>query len=543
MVERSAVHLLASTRERLEAAAGKAWLRRAWKQKNVALLGLGLALALGLWVRLSFILPETFPLNDGGLFYAMAHDIQTNGYAVPSHTSYNDGSIPFAYPFLPFYLAAAIDDATPWSLLDVFRFFPLITNLLTIVAVFLLARCMLRSRLEVGVAVLFFALMPRSYKWLIMGGGLTRSLGLLFAVLALHQLLLLYTRREKRFVGTSAVLAALTVLSHPEVGWFLAFSAAFLWLCYGRSRDSIARSLLVGAGVVALTAPWWATVIARDGLSPLVAAARTGGHSWDAWRSFYSWGFTEQPYVNLPAVLALLGGVVAMSRGNAFLPVWLMAIIVLEPRSAPTYATVPLAMLMSLCVTNLVLPLWSSSPAPNAPDSPAARQRGPAAPLAQIAIFFFVTYVATLSVQTAFFPSPGLKGLTEADRDSMAWVATNTEEDAAFLVLTAVERPTADRRAEWFPALTGRASLGTLQGYEWIGKDDFDRQLGRAIALQRCAGADILCIEGWAQARGATFTHVYLVRFCCQSLEQSLRQAPAYELVEDAPGAVIFARR
>ncbi len=38
------------------------------------------ALLLGILVRLAFVLSADFPLNDGGMFYNMATDLQANGY-------------------------------------------------------------------------------------------------------------------------------------------------------------------------------------------------------------------------------------------------------------------------------------------------------------------------------------------------------------------------------------------------------------------------------------------------------------------------------
>jgi hypothetical protein len=74
---------------------------------------IGGAIAIGFVVRAMFVFSSSFPLNDGGMFYAMVRDLQGNGYAIPSFTSYNLGNVPFTYPPLGFYLAAVLDDATP----------------------------------------------------------------------------------------------------------------------------------------------------------------------------------------------------------------------------------------------------------------------------------------------------------------------------------------------------------------------------------------------------------------------------------------------
>src|SRR3712207_5528290 len=134
---------------------------------------------------------------------------------------------------------------------------------------------MLRAGVAVGAAVLAFALVPRSFIWLVMGGGVTRAFGILFAVLALHQLYLLYTRRSWRFLAPAAAFAALTALSHLETAWFLAYSSVLLFLAFGRHRRGLLGSVAVALATLALTAPWWATVLAEHGVSPIVAAGHT----------------------------------------------------------------------------------------------------------------------------------------------------------------------------------------------------------------------------------------------------------------------------
>jgi 4-amino-4-deoxy-L-arabinose transferase-like glycosyltransferase len=120
------------------------------------------------------------------MFYAMARDLQHNGYRLPEFTTYNSANIPFTYPPLGFYASALIDDLTPLSLVQVFRWLPLIATCLTLPAFYLLAKSMLTSRVALVASVLAFALVPRSFMWLLMGGGVTRSLGFLFAILALY---------------------------------------------------------------------------------------------------------------------------------------------------------------------------------------------------------------------------------------------------------------------------------------------------------------------------------------------------------------------
>ena len=167
-----------------------------------------LAIALGVVVRAYPVLRTDFPLNDGGMFFAMVRDLQHANFALPASTTYNGTDIPFAYSPLAFYIAGVVDKVTPFGLTFWFRFLPLTFSCLTLIAIYSLATTVLRSRAAVLGAVIAFALIPRSYIWLDMGGGLTRSLGMVFAVFALREVYLLYNEGERRHLLPAILLSA-----------------------------------------------------------------------------------------------------------------------------------------------------------------------------------------------------------------------------------------------------------------------------------------------------------------------------------------------
>ena len=129
----------------------------------------------GTAVRLFFVLRADFPLNDGGMFYQMTRSFSTTVTPCPSYTAYNASQIPFAYPPLPFYLAALLQQASGLDLLLIFRFLPVIFSILTIPAFFLLSPEMLGQDFPAIHATLIFAILPPGYEWLIMGGGVNRA--------------------------------------------------------------------------------------------------------------------------------------------------------------------------------------------------------------------------------------------------------------------------------------------------------------------------------------------------------------------------------
>jgi hypothetical protein len=73
------------------------------------------------------------------------------------------------------------------------------------------------------------------------------------------------------------------------------------------------------------------------------------------------------------------------------------------------------------------------------------------------------------------------------DEEAMYWVRDNTPVGSRFLVLTGTTSVSCDSVTEWFPALTDRQSLFTVQGTEWTKRDDFGEFIQAENDLQMCS--------------------------------------------------------
>ena len=170
--------------------------KRALSSDDVGILLLLVSIILGGWFRIFPPLQAGFPINDGGLFYSMIEALQNNGFRIPQFVEYNGLEIPFVYPPLGFYVAATVSTVLDVDIFTTLRWIPAIVLIGTIPAVYTLAKALLNSKLEAGLAALIYALLPRSIMWLIMGGGITRSFGQLFLILAALNLHKMYTDRK-----------------------------------------------------------------------------------------------------------------------------------------------------------------------------------------------------------------------------------------------------------------------------------------------------------------------------------------------------------
>lgn len=542
------------------------------------------AILLGVVVRAVHVLLQPFPLNDGGLFYVMVEDLQRARYHLPPFTSYNAAGIPFAYPPLGLYVSGLLSDGLSLDLFTVFRFLPLIVSCLTIPAFFLLARALLDTESAVVAAMFAFALIPRGFIWMIMGGGITRSFGLLFAILTLWQAHALYMRRTTIFVLPTALFAALTLLSNPETGKFVAYSIALFFLVFGRDRRGLFHSVLVAMGMVAMTAPWWITVIVHHGLEPFLAANATGVSLFSgdaaAWRNILGTlsglGITtSEPLFPLIGGLAIIGALVclvdtiaSLRRGRLAvpaLPLWWGTIIVLDNRASPTYNTLPIALLAGIGVAHALLPLLHRAVPVAAPRGEPALARNDAGDAYRSPVDLARRWSTALvlgallcyAAGSASLTFPNIVGselrflvsLSPGDRAAMQWVAEDTPSSSRFLVIDGQPDWAADRTSEWFPALARRVSVTTPQGDEWIPDRVFARRVESYRQAQYCAYFNTDCLARWSAETGIAFTYVYvrvpqlrLSDQCC-ALIPSLEANPAYALVYRGSGAVIFARR
>ena len=129
------------------------------------------------------------------------------------------------------------------------------------------------------------------------------------------------------------------------------------------------------------------------------------------------------------------------------------------------------------------------------------------------------------------------------ERDAMAWVAQNTPQASRFLVLTG-ESSLTDPLSEWFPALTGRVSLVTVQGHEWTLDSPLLENLRTYNQAQACLNKDLSCLSRW------DFDYVYIRKIKPMPegyvaerpniLNVSLRGSQDYRIIFENEAAVIY---
>ena len=513
-------------------------------RSELAGLILYLAILLGAFMRFNAPLLAGQAVGDGGMFAVMVDDLKAGHYLLPAFTTYNHSNIPFAYPPIGFYIGRLAADLLGLTAPQALRWVPALIASLSIPAFYLLALRLLKNKYQAAVAALFFALMPRAFSWFVSGGGLTRSPGQLFMLLTLATVVRLYEENRRRDVFLAGLFAGLTVMSHPEAAIHTVASVLLFWIVLGPSRRTFLKSVAVGAVALTVSAPWWLTVIHAHGIAPLLSAAQTGQKS-AAVLNLVFFDFAEEPYATPITVLALIGLGQRLVQRDYLLPLWLVLPFVVEGRSATLPAAIPLAMLAAIGLTDIVLPGLLS----------VMRREPDGLDRVSTVEFAVITYLLAFLIFSCYQFGFQLseKALSPPDREAMQWIKTHTPEEAKFLVLTGTNAITCDLTLEWFPALTGRKSLLTVQGTEWTKGQNFRTYVQSTYPVQRCLlSGDVSCLDEQINRLAYNFVYISKIpRPNCVAVDlpnsfshfiESMRMDQDFGVVYETDEVIIFGK-
>jgi hypothetical protein len=486
---------------------------------------IGLTL-IGALVRVVPSAVSDFPNYDGGMFLAMIGDIRANGMGLPDFISYNGGAIPFNYPPLGFWIAAALPMDPLWSL----RLIPLVATILTVPVFYGLARELLPSRACASSATLIYALTPRSWDHLLTGAGLTRATGLLAAMIAIWLLVRVYRSGRPMEAAGAGIAAGLTALLHPEAAVFLAVSWGLVAIAFVRTRSAVTRTALAGVVAFAVVSPWLLYLTLSGRLAAVLSVAPLGVDAVSTTQSLLFLRLSDEVIFPVALLLAAVGLLVLGNRHRWLVPAWLAVEVFLAARGAATYASVPLALAAGVGLAEGVASDLLHRPL----GSP-----GYAAAMRVATVVTGVWMILNVPLMMALKQAP-FDVVSAPSREAMTWARSATPTDARFAVVTG-RTWYADIYSEWLPALSDRVSLATMQGYEWLGASAWDARLDRYDALQKCVRSDALCVSDWLSANATgSDNYVYVPRLDeLNPLRLAIEAAPQFEVVFENDGALI----
>ena len=298
-----------------------------------------------------------------------------------------------------------------------------------------------------------------------------------------------HLKRKPLWVGATALTGTLVVLSHPE--WVLQTIAVglILWFFRGRDRQGTLMSIAVGIGVAALSMPWWLPVIQRHGAQVFFQAGQATKSRWLFWTIPLTMGFTGE-YTPVIAVLAVCGLFLHLAKKDFLLPAWALFSLFADPRGGLPASVFPFSILaMTALADGLAIHLSASGGKTDRDWTDSLQTNlGRAFWGVFILIFLYGAFrvSSTLSRQS----------LDTEERDALQWVSVNTATNDRFLVLDRQENSLLSPLLEWFPALTNRRSITTVQGSEWLAGDQgFQAQMKFSQSVHPCIFEDAKCLQ------------------------------------------------
>ncbi|RLD09102.1 MAG: hypothetical protein DRI65_00345 [Chloroflexota bacterium] len=479
-------------------------------ERFLSLIVLLLAILLGIIVRWNFIAGSEFPINDGGFFYTMVSDLIANNFRLPKFTSYNLAEIPFAYPPLAFYLIGGINKITRLPIIELIHYLPFGISILTIPAFYFASKIFFPEELFYrALATYIFATLPRTFEWFVMGGGITRSLGFIFALLALA----FYTKATRDHRGgidffLAALCSSLTALSHPVALIFLAFSIAIITIYFWSAK--ITYPLILGVLVVLFTSPWWVTVLINNGLDPFIGASNTGHMNWFdvGYLITQNFDFENRFFLRLISFLAIMGLFSKQKRKAFFLGVLVGVGYLFVPRGGVDLLTTYLALLGTLGFATIV-EAWGKDYKGNENIENEIYRFDRKS---RILLLYLIIYSFIGAYSYKYVDGKVDLHLSEGEYQAMIWIRENSAKTETVVHLppnSSYQDWWNDYFGEWLPGLTERHSIATVQGHEWL-PGEFNHKIEQYGSLRNCSVQGVDCVEEWIKTFGNEFDYLLL---------------------------------
>jgi hypothetical protein len=262
-----------------------------------------------------------------------------------------------------------------------------------------------------------------------------------------------------------------------------------------RSLKGLLHVLLIALGVLVIAAPWYGMILYRHGMEPFLSISKTGAHSFDALFIVLNINFlTEEQFVGLLGALGVLGIATLAARKDYFILFMLPVIFLAQPRSGHIMGNIPLALAAGFFIAEIILPGIEKLQAGEK----------------KLTAFLIILAIYLLSNSLYYGFTLSERHLSEPEKTAMQWIEKNSPENSKFLVITGDQTAFCDSTNEWFPSLSKRESLTTVQGSEWLLGNEFGRNMAQIHSLQGCIDEGMECFARETNALGKSFDYIYV---------------------------------
>jgi len=334
-----------------------------------------------------------------------------------------------------------------------------------------------------------------------------------------------------------AGFSALAIASHLEMAWFAAWAIFSLAVLKVRTTRQLALTAATALLALALSSPWWATVLWRHGFAPFEAALLGS-------KSVWPWHVgllrlvlapTDEPFLPILAFVAMAGCVICVRRRAIWPSLSTVVIFLTSKRGAVHTATVPLSVAAGFAVVESARVL--------------SRRSGPRVTA------LVLTCMAAIASTGHIVANQGLLRSVSAEERSLMQSLRSALPAGARVLVLSTDDWSVDRSSEWFPVLADRRSIATPQGTEWLPNGAFPRAVASHGALRACVYlCDVQCLLNWMGDQTDSADYVYVPRHSgtalpsylppdtatCAGIDSALQREPFVRLVIDEPGGRVY---
>lgn len=432
------------------------------------------------------------PFGSAGLYMEFAHQIITHNYALPDWIPfYTDGGIPFAYPPIPFYVAAVLLDIFSIPEIAVANLLPACIAILTLPSFYILIRELDISPWAQVVAMLAFATMPTAFQEQIATQGLAEGFGTLSLIWLAITLVRCYKHDTVVSYVGAGLLWAISILASPGSAYasvptiIILVIARFSMSNWRLSLRTVGLFLMTALITFILTSPYWGTVINNHGIQVFTTSFSAQHNGWfipieDLVKRVLYFRISKTQFPTVWDMFIFLGVISALSDRRYALLAWLIALLYI-PRESGWLVSVPAAILAGLGATEIfgpiVVKLIHTYP------SRIGRAAIASGFILYLSLYVISNPIMTLKNMGGFEVNP-IHFVEDEKIIATSWIRDNIPTEAKFILIGPF--------LEWTPHLMRRTVLNIPFGAEWEPEElDKIRELNQR--LEECT--DFNCIQ------------------------------------------------